>query len=112
MEGAVTDVRWKGPADRAHLTPGDKIIGINGQMLTNEVALEAVRASKTESGPLHLIVQSGFLLRQVDIDYHDGERYPTLERVEGAPDYLDDITKPLTTPDPASLLSTKDRTDQ
>ncbi|RXH57440.1 PDZ domain-containing protein [Granulicella sibirica] len=112
MEGAVMDVRWKGPADKAHLTPGDKIMGINGQVLTNEVALEAVRASKTESAPIHLIVQSGFLLRQVDIDYHDGERYPSLERVEGTPDYLDDITKPLTTPDPASLVSTKEHDGQ
>jgi hypothetical protein len=30
-----------------------------------------------------------------DIDYHDGERYPELERVDGTPAYLDDITKPL-----------------
>ena len=112
MEGAISDVRWKGPADKAHLTPGDKILGINGQMLTNEVVLEAVRASKTESTPIHLIVQSGFLLRQVDIDYHDGERYPSLERVEGAPDYLDDITRPLTTPDPASLVPTKERAEE
>ena len=30
-------------------------------------------------------------------------RYPALVRVEGTPDYLDDITTPLTRPDPASL---------
>jgi hypothetical protein len=29
------------------------------------------------------------------MDYHDGERYPTLQRVEGTPAYLDDIVKPL-----------------
>jgi hypothetical protein len=34
-----------------------------------------------------------------DIDYHDGERYPNLVRVEGTPAYLDDITKPLTKPE-------------
>jgi hypothetical protein len=37
----------------------------------------------------------------VDLDYHEGERYPALERVEGIPAYLDDITKPLTTPEKA-----------
>ncbi len=33
------------------------------------------------------------------IDYHDGERFPALERVNGTPAYLDDIIKPLTTPE-------------
>ena len=37
-----------------------------------------------------------------EIDYHDGERYPVLERVDGTPDYLDEITKPLTTPEKAA----------
>ena len=37
----------------------------------------------------------------MQIDYHDGERYPALERVEGTPAYLDDIIKPLTTPEKA-----------
>jgi hypothetical protein len=32
---------------------------------------------------------------EADVDYHDGERYPTLLRVEGTPAYLDDIAKPL-----------------
>jgi hypothetical protein len=32
----------------------------------------------------------------VDLDYHDGEKYPVLVRVDGTPDYLDEITKPLT----------------
>jgi hypothetical protein len=31
------------------------------------------------------------------IDYHDGERYPALDRVDGTAAYLDDIIKPLTT---------------
>jgi len=29
------------------------------------------------------------------IDYRGGERYPHLERVEGTPDVLSDILKPL-----------------
>ena len=43
-----------------------------------------------------------------EIDYHDGERYPVLERVEGTPAYLDDITKPLTTPEKAPAEAKKD----
>ncbi len=49
-----------------------------------------------------MIVQADtFVSHGCDIDYHDGERYPVLERVDGTPDYLDDITKPLTTPEKA-----------
>ena len=44
-------------------------------------------------------MQSEQYITPVNIDYHDGERYPRLVRVEGTPDYLDDITKPLTKPE-------------
>ena len=47
-----------------------------------------------------MIVQSDTLVSTVAIDYHDGERYPSLVRVDGTPDYLDEILKPLT-PAPA-----------
>lgn len=45
--------------------------------------------------PMHLILQSDKLVTEADLDYHDGERYPALVRVEGTPAYLDDIAKPL-----------------
>jgi len=45
-----------------------------------------------------LILQNDTLVSEVDVDYHDGERYPTLERVEGTPALLDDIAKPLAQP--------------
>jgi len=34
--------------------------------------------------------------RVVGIDYHDGPRFPHLERVNGTTDYLDEIVKPMT----------------
>ena len=54
--------------------------------------------AKGATEPIHLITQSDTFLGVADIDYHDGMRYPRLERIEGTPAYLDDITKPLTTP--------------
>ena len=52
----------------------------------------------------------GIFVTTGDIDYHDGERFPSLIRVDGTPDYLDDITKPLTTPEkpPAEKKDTVD----
>ena len=45
---------------------------------------------------MELIVQNDTHVITVPIDYHDGERYPSLVRVNGTPDYLDEIAKPLT----------------
>ena len=100
-EGSISDVRWNGPADKASLAPGEKIIAVNGQIFSAEALRAAIRGAKGNSEPIHLIVQADSFVSMADIDYHDGERYPVLERVEGAPDYLDDITKPLTTPEKA-----------
>jgi predicted metalloprotease with PDZ domain len=98
-DGNIQDVRWNGPADKARLAPGYKIIGVNGQIFTGDLLRAAIREAKGKTEPIHLIVQSDTFLTTADIDYHDGERYPVLERVDGTPAYLDDITKPLTTPE-------------
>ena len=100
-DGSISDVRWNGPADKASLAPGEKIIAINGQIYSAEALRSAIREAKGSTEPIHLIVQADSFVSVTDIDYHDGERFPVLERVEGAPAYLDNITKPLTTPEKA-----------
>jgi predicted metalloprotease with PDZ domain len=100
-DGKVKDVLWNGPADKARVVPGDKIIAVNGVIFSNDVLHDAIRKAKGASEPIHLIVQSDKYVRAADINYHDGERYPALERVDGTTDYLDEITKPLTTPEKA-----------
>ncbi len=106
-EGAISDVRWAGPADKAKLAPGSKIIAVNGQVFTADGLKAAIVAAKGKTEPIYLIVQSDTFISLVDIPYFEGEKYPALQRIEGAPAYLDDITKPLTTPDPASLPSAR-----
>ena len=95
-DGAIRDVRWNGPADKAQLAPGEKILAINGQVFSGDRLREAIRGAKGTSEPIHLLVQSDTYVFPAQIDYHDGERYPALERVDGAPSYLDDITTPRT----------------
>jgi predicted metalloprotease with PDZ domain len=99
-DGSIRDVRWNGPADKARLAPGSKIIGVNGQAFSGDLLRAAIRDAKGKTQPIHLIVQSDTFLATADIDYHDGERYPVLERVAGTPAYLDDITKPLASSPP------------
>jgi predicted metalloprotease with PDZ domain len=98
-EGNITDVRWNGPADKAQLFPGQKIIAVNGNIFSGDVLRSAIKDAKGKTEPIHFVLQSDTFVTNADIDYHDGERYPSLVRIDGTPDYLDDITKPLTTPE-------------
>jgi predicted metalloprotease with PDZ domain len=100
-EGNVTDVRWNGPADKSKLFPGEKIIAVNGNIFSGEALRTAIKDAKGKSEPIHLILQGDTFVTNADLDYHEGERFPSLVRVDGTPDYLDDITKPLTTPEKA-----------
>jgi predicted metalloprotease with PDZ domain len=105
-EGNIADVRWNGPADKAKLFPGQKIISVNGNIFSGEALRTAIKEAKGKTEPIHLILQGDTFVTTADLDYHDGERFPSLVRVDGAPDYLDDITKPLTTPEKAPAEKT------
>ena len=109
-EGVISDVRWNGPSDKARLAPGYKVLAVNGHIFSNDALKDAIKSAKGASEPIHLIVQADTFVSLFDIDYHEGERYPVLQRVDGTPAYLDDITAPRTTPEkaPATKDSKKD----
>ena len=94
-EGVINEVKYDGVADKAGLTQGLKIIGVGNEVFSADALRQALDDSKGNSKPIHLMVQDDSKLSVVDIDYHDGQRYPSLVRVEGTTDYLDEITKPL-----------------
>jgi predicted metalloprotease with PDZ domain len=100
-EGVISDVRWNGPADKAKLFPGQKIIAVDGNVFSGDALKAAIKQAQGATHPIRLILQGDSVVTTADLDYHDGERYPSLVRVDGTPDYLDDITKPLTTPEKA-----------
>jgi predicted metalloprotease with PDZ domain len=103
-EGLIYDVLWNGPADKAGVSPTEKIIAVNGQVFSPDVLKQAIHDSKTSSDPIHLILQADTYIEHADIDYHDGERYPALQRIEGTPDLLDEITAPLVKTDDTKPL--------
>lgn len=110
-DGSISDVRWNGPADKARLAPGYKLLAVNGQIYSTEALHEAIKKAKGTTEPIHLIVQSDSLVSSFEIDYHDGERYAALQRIEGTPAYLDEITKPRTTPEKAPAETKKDESE-
>jgi hypothetical protein len=54
-----------------------------------------IRDSKGSSAPILLVVDNDVSTFTVEVQYHDGEKYPALVRVDGVPDYLDEIARPL-----------------
>jgi hypothetical protein len=54
-----------------------------------------LKRAKGTSEPIEFIVSNDNHFRTLKIDYHEGEKYPHLERDPSAPDLLDDIVKPL-----------------
>jgi predicted metalloprotease with PDZ domain len=94
-DNTITDVRQGSAADKAKLAPGQKLIAINGRVASSDTLRAAIKSAKGSTDPIHFITQTETYVNTVDVDYHDGERYPTLQRIDGTPAVLDDITKPL-----------------
>jgi predicted metalloprotease with PDZ domain len=93
-EGRVSDVIPGTPAANAGVTPGSKVIAVNGRRFTKDAMRIAVRDSKNTTGPMELIVSSGEFFKTVKIDYRGGLRYPHLEKIPNAPDWLSELGKP------------------
>src|SRR5271154_2416075 len=92
--GTMFDVLKGGVADKAGVGPGMKIIAVNGRAYTPDILKAAVRNGNGSGPAVELIVENTGYYKVIKLDYHDGERYPQLERVASVPDRLDDILKP------------------
>lgn len=93
-DGAVSDVRWDGPAFNAGIGSGATVVAVNGQAYSGDVLEDAVKAAKDDKAPIELMLKEFDRYRTVKLDYHGGLRYPHLERIEGKPDYLTPILTP------------------
>ncbi len=101
-DGSISDVRYGGPGDKAKLGPGMKVLVVNGEAFSADALKAGIVKAKTDTAPIHLTVQLETGVFPIDVDYHDGERYPAMVRVENTPAYLDDIVKSrASTPTPA-----------
>jgi len=90
-DGTVLEVLWDSAAFKAKVTESSVILAINGAAYNADVLKDAIRSAKTSKLPIELIVKSGDRFRVLNLDYHDGLRYPHLEREPSEPARLDDI---------------------
>lgn len=93
--GAVRTVSWDSPPFNAGLTNGTTIVAVNGAAYSHDAMREAVRAAAGTRAPIRVLIKQGDHYREVSIDYHDGLRYPTLERVGTGPSNLDALLSPM-----------------
>jgi predicted metalloprotease with PDZ domain len=94
-DGTVQDSIVTLPAYQAGISPGMKVIAVNGRPFTPQVLRLALRAGTTSKEPLRLRVLNDGYYKTCSIDYHGGERFPHLVREAGRPDLLDEMLKPL-----------------
>jgi predicted metalloprotease with PDZ domain len=87
-EGRIVNVTWDGPAFKAGLTVGGTLLAVNGRAYKAELLKDAITAAKAGDEPIELLVKKDDRFKTVRLDYHDGLRYPRLERIPGTPDRL------------------------
>jgi predicted metalloprotease with PDZ domain len=91
--GYVFDVNPDLPAGKAGFSPGIKIKKVNGAEFSGEALANAVANAKTGPSPIELEVEGSNFTRTVNLDYHDGRRYPHLVRDLTKSDLLSEIVK-------------------
>ena len=96
-KGDVADVREGSPAFQAGLIPGMNLLSVDGRAFSAEALKQAIRDAKASKDAIRLTVKNGPFVKDFTVDYHGGERYPRLERGEGAPDLLSQILAPHAT---------------
>ena len=90
-DASLTDVLWGGLAFTNGLTIGTQIVAVDGTAYTSDRLKDAIENAKKSTEPIELLVRSGERFRTVRFNYHDGLRYPHLERDSNTPSRLDDI---------------------
>jgi predicted metalloprotease with PDZ domain len=94
-EGKVVEVFWGSAAFKAGVAPGMTVVAVNGKAYTHARLKDALKAAKADpKQSTELLVRSADTFHTVSLDYHDGLRYPYLERIEKTPDLLSSIMKP------------------
>jgi hypothetical protein len=84
-------VQWDGVGFNAGLAANASIAAVNNKAYKPELLKAAIKEAKSGKAPITLLVKKGTVYRTVALDYHDGLRYPHLERIPGTRDRLESI---------------------
>jgi len=94
-DGGIVGVQWDGLGFNAGLAGATTLVAVNNKAYKPDVLKAAIKAAQKGKEPIELLVRKGNVFRVVKFDYHDGLRYPHLERIPNTPDRLATILAPL-----------------
>ena len=98
QKGEVGDVREDSAAWAAGLAPGMQIVAIDDRAFDSDLWTEAITNAKGGTDAIHLRIKQGGWYTRLDLAYHDGLKYPHLERIPGTTDMLSQIMQPRVPP--------------
>jgi predicted metalloprotease with PDZ domain len=93
-DGAISGVWWGSPAFQAGITSDMTIVGVNDATFAVANLRAAIVEAEKGKTPIKMLLKRGDQLQTIPLDYHEGLRYPQLERLEGHRDRLDEILAP------------------
>jgi C-terminal processing protease CtpA/Prc len=94
-DGAINDMLIGSVADKAGIAPGMKVLTINGKPYSDTRLNDAVTDAVKPGNPIKLEVAKDDVVSNIVINYSGGLKYPHLEAIAGATDYLSQICKPV-----------------
>jgi predicted metalloprotease with PDZ domain len=92
-DGGIADTIEGESAAKAGIGPGMKVVAVNGRRFSAEILRDAIKAAKSSTTPIELLVENADYYKTYKLHYHGGETYPHLVRDESKPDLLSDILK-------------------
>jgi predicted metalloprotease with PDZ domain len=104
-KGVMYDVNYTSLAFTAGFAPMDQITAVNGIPFSSEVLRKAVKDAETSTSPMVFTVLREGESIELRIDYHKGQKYPWIVRVEAVPDLFLDILKPRAAPPSTTTAS-------
>jgi predicted metalloprotease with PDZ domain len=93
-DGTVRSVMWDSPLFDQGVTTGTQIVAVNGRAYAADDLKGAITAAKGGKDPIRLMVKKGSRYSTIDLGYHDGLRYPVLEKVGSGRSGLDALLAP------------------
>ena len=99
-DGSVLDVIPAMPAAESGLAPGMKVLSINGKAWSVDVLHDLVSKTKDRPATIELLADNDGYSKTYRVTYKGGERFPHLVKIDGQPDLLSEILRPLATSTP------------
>ncbi len=87
--GKVEGVIWGSPAFEAGLTTASELVAVNGVTYSDDALKAAIVVAKGRPDPIRLTLRTGERVRDVNVSWNGGLRYPRLEKISSAEGGLD-----------------------